>query len=463
MDLTSSQYIQLIVGLAAVAIMFVLAYVGSEKSIIYFLVLLIPFQPVVSKFGTMNTGLTLLVMTAFLLNKRVTRLPFFPLVMLALFVYLLSVSQAPQPTFKDHIFYLIGIAANVSIFYIVFNYVVRSENVKTAVNMLIWTNFIVVIYSVIQMKVGYGSASILGIEDLSLTRNREDARLAGPFNAVGITAEYMVIQVFIVLYRFFHESDKKVRLLLLGLIMMNMGVMVGTGNRAGIVVTLIASVLFYFLFKRDFGKAKLIKLGAIGLLLFSSASAVMITFTDFNVLFERFSDTEIDEEGLPDSRKVIWPLAIERIQDNPVVGHGPRIRLIDEFDRRIPGHEFMPYPHSLYLFVLYTIGSIGLFVLGIAFVMLLRLYLSGMHNKHPDPFVRGMPKLALLVLIVIAIDQGKVSMMRFNLSDYQQYIAAVLGLFVGATHVARRKREHHAGDKPLLRMQKEREKMRGKL
>lgn len=437
MDFTTSQFAQLFVGLIAVIAMLIFAYMGKGRVTIQIMLLLIPFQPVTSKFGTLNTGLALLIMGAFLLNKQVTRFPLLPLVLLALFVYLISTTQAPSATYKDHAFYLVSIAANVSIFYIIFNYVVRTKSVKEVVNMLIWTNVLVVIYSIIQMKVGYGTASIMGIEDLSLTKNRADARLAGPFNAVGITAEYMVIQVFIILYRYFHEENGKIKLLLLGLMMANMGVMVGTGNRAGIIVTILASVLFFLFFKKEFGKARLLKLGSIGLLLFVLASTIMLAFTDFNVLFERFSATQVDEEGLPDSRKVIWPLALERIQESPVIGHGPRIRLIDEYERRIPGHEFMPYPHSLYLFVLYTIGTAGLFVLAVAFYMLLMLYISGMHNRHADAFIRGMPKLALLVLFIITIDQIKVSMMRFNLSDYQQYIAAILGLFVGATHVAR--------------------------
>lgn len=451
MDFTTSQYTQLIVGLTAVIIMFVLAYASPEKRVIQFLVMMIPFQPVVSKYGTLNTGLALLVMSAFLLNRRVTRMPLLSIVMLALVVYLISTSQALKPTYKDHVFYLVSISANVSIFYIIFNYIIRTERIMDVINMLIWTNVLVVIYSVIQMKVGYGSASIMGIEDLTLTQNRADARLAGPFNAVGITAEYMVIQIFLILYKYFHEDSKRIRFLLLGILAGNMGVMVGTGNRGGFVVMILAAVIFFFMFRRTFGTLRMVKLGSVGVMIFTVAAVIMIAFTEFNVLFERLSETEIDQEGVPDSRSVIWPLAVERIGEEPFVGHGPRIRLIDEFARRIKGHVFMPYPHSLYLFVLYTIGAAGLLVLAVAFLALLSLFLSGMRNRHTDIFVRGTPKLALLVLTIIAIDQIKVSMMRFNLSDYQQYIAAVLGMFVGATYVARFRKNQEGYQEPPVR------------
>ncbi|MFK5951079.1 MAG: O-antigen ligase family protein [Methylococcales bacterium] len=440
MDLTTGQYIQLIVGLAAVTIMFVMAYIGSEKPIIYFLVLLIPFQPVVSKFGSLNTGLSLLIFIAFILNKRIARLPFFGLIMLVLFVYMLSLSQAPIPTYKDHLFYLVSISANVSVFYIIFNYVVRTEDIEGVVKMMIWMNFLVVVYSLVQMVMGTGSSSAISIGDISFKENRQDARLAGPFNAVGITAEYMVIQVYMVLYRFFYVNSRKEKMFLLLLIMLNMGVMVGTGNRTAIIVTIIAALIFFALFKRQLGSLRLIKLGSVAALLFVVASSLMIAFTDFNVLFDRFSETGADEEKVLDSRSVIWPLAIERIQEEPLIGHGPRIRLIEESERRINGHEFMPYPHSLYLYVVYTIGFIGLFVLAISFLVLFRLFSSGLNSRHKDTFIRGMPRLAILILIIIMIDQMKVSMMRFSLTDYQQYVAAILGLLVGATHVAKYQR-----------------------
>ena len=63
-----------------------------------------------------------------------------------------------------------------------------------------------------------------------------------------------------------------------------------------------------------------------------------------------------------------------------------------------------------------------------------------------------MPKLALLVLFIITIDQIKVSMMLFNLPDYQQYIAAILGIFVGATHATRYSQVKEDIKKPLINM-----------
>ena len=447
MDFTSGQYTQLIVGLFAVVLMFMYSYMGNETRVIQLLMYLIPFQPVVSKYGSVNTGLALLVMAGFILNKRVSRFPLFSIVLLALFVYLISTALSIRETYKDHFFYIVTIAANVSIFYIIFNYVYRTGKLREAFNMFFWTNVLVVVYSIIQLKVGYGTLSIMGVEDLSLTQNREDARLSGPFNAVGITAEYMVLQSYMLMYMYFHESHTRRKILILAVILANLGVLVATGNRGGLLVLILAAGLFFLLFKHEFGVRRLIKIGAAGFVMFVISATIIVTFTEFNVLFERLSETTVDE-GIPDSRAKIWPLAVERIQENPVFGHGPRIRLIDENLRIIIGHQFMPYPHSLYLFVLYTLGIVGLMVLSLAFVSLLLLFLRRAGNNNEDPFVRGIPKLAVLLLVIIAVDQIKVSMLRFILSDFQQYISALLGMMVAGSYMASLKKSDVAINAP---------------
>ena len=72
MDFTSGQYLQLIVGLALVLVAFIGAYLGPERAVVTVLILLLPFQPITSKFGTINTGLALLVFGLFVEWKDTT-------------------------------------------------------------------------------------------------------------------------------------------------------------------------------------------------------------------------------------------------------------------------------------------------------------------------------------------------------------------------------------------------------
>jgi energy-converting hydrogenase Eha subunit E len=72
MELTSAQYLQLIAGLVFVIIAFVAAYIGPERVVVTVLMLLLPFQPITSVFGTVNTGLALIVFTAWRANKAIS-------------------------------------------------------------------------------------------------------------------------------------------------------------------------------------------------------------------------------------------------------------------------------------------------------------------------------------------------------------------------------------------------------
>ncbi len=435
MDLTTAHYIQLTLAIGFVVIGFVLAYAAPERPIVQLLVLLIPFQLVMSKYGSINTGLALIVFVAFLLNGRISKVPMLPWVSLLLFAYLVSLTSAPRATYPDHVFYLIAVFANIAIFYILFNSVHRSGNVRVFFNMLLWLNIVVDLYCYVQMLVGFESLAFFGVSELSLQQNRWDARLSGPFSAVGITAEYLVLQTYILLYMMFHEVKRNKQIIILAVIVANFAFLIATGNRGGLLVLIIGAVLFYLFFRSDFGAAKIFRRGVVGAVLFATVAVVIVSFTQFNVLFERLAGSEV-KEGLPDTRAVIWPLAWERIQEKPFLGHGPRIRLIEEEQRIIPGYSFMPYPHSTYLFIWYTLGVLGLVLFGVVFMVLFLRYVRGRHNRCEDAFLRGVPKLAVLLLILIAIDQLKVSMLRFNLADYQQYIAALLGGLLAATMLA---------------------------
>mgnify|MGYP001822851293 FL=1 len=435
MDFTSGQYLQLIVGLVLVLVAFIGAYLGPERAVVTLLVLLLPFQPITSKFGTLNTGLALLVFTAFLLNGRIRRFPLLVFAGLIMLAYLVSFTQVPRATYPDHFFYMLAMVANFGIFFIVYNYVSRSGNVRGFFNILLWMNVLFDLYCFAQLLMGIDPGAALGMGDLSLQANRADSRLAGPFTAVGMTAEYLVIQIMLLLHMYMHESKKTKKVFVASVAMANLAFLVATGNRGGFIILVLGVVLYLFWFRRELGLGKLLASAAVGSVMLAVMSVVVVTLTDFNVLYERLLETEV-KEGLPDSRYYIWPHAWERIQEAPVIGHGPRVRLIEEELRNIPGHQFMPYPHSAYLFLLYTTGIVGLLAWFAFFFALYIRFRRAKRNPHPDPFIARLPKLSILVLVLFLIDQMKVAMLRFNLSDYQQFIFVLLGGLLAAAWIA---------------------------
>ena len=286
------------------------------------------------------------------------------------------------------------------------------------------------------MFTGFGpGAEVIGTGDLTLRQNRWDARLAGPFFAVGITAEYLVIQILILLHMYLHEAGRGKKLLIAGIAIANLAFLVATANRGGFLILIGGGLLYLIWFRKELGTGRLLASIAFGGVMLAVVSVVIVTYTDFNLLYNRLSHTEV-KEGLPDSRSVIWPLAWEHIQEAPVVGHGPRLRLIDEENRRIPGYFAMPYPHNAYLFLFYTIGFVGLLAwLAFFFALFLR-FNRAKNNLHPDPFIARLPKLSILILVMFLIDQIKIEMFRFDLADYQQIVFALFGGLLASAWVA---------------------------
>jgi O-antigen ligase len=444
MDLTTGQYTQLIAGLLFAIVAFVWAYSGSERAVIIFLILLLPFQPITSRYGTVNTGFALLVFTAFLLKGRIRRFPLlFPL-WAVLLAYLVSFTQVPRATYPDHVYYLVAMFANFALFYIVFNFVSRSGDVRGFFNILLGMNILVDLYCFAQLIIGFGpGAEHVGMGDLSLQENRWDARLAGPFGAVGVTAEYLVIQILLLLHMYLHETGRAKKFLVAGVAIANLAFLVATGNRGGFLVLIGGGLLYLVWFRKELGTGRLLASAAFGGVMLAVMSVVIVTYTDFNVLYERLEGTEL-KGGVPDSRSRIWPMVWEGIKDAPVIGHGPRLRLIDEETRDIRGHVRMEYPHNVYLFLLYTVGVVGLLAWVAFFFVLFTRLRRARNNPHPDPFVARLPKLSILVLVVFLIDQVKIEMFRFELTDYQQIIFVLIGGLLAAAWVA----VHPAQPKP---------------
>lgn len=440
MELTSGQYIQLIAVLMLGLLMFIGAYSLKEKTLINFLVVSIPFQPVSSSFGSINMVLVYLVATVFILRKKIILYPMAPWIIVILFTYFIATVVAPAYSRFDNIIYIVSILSGFLFFFMVFNYVYKTGDIRSVIRTLTVSNILVALYCLAQLTIGLEHFAVFGIEEFSLQENRADGRLLGPFNAAGITAEYLLVQIFILIYQ--HMFDKKIvwRRISLSLIPINLALLIMTGNRTAVVVLFIAGILFAYLFRKRLGMKKIIIGSTLTLLTFLIVSVIVVNFSQFNVLFDRFANTEVSEDNL-DSRSKIWPYTWEKIMEKPILGHGPRIRLIGESlgTRQFPsGYEYMPYPHSMYLFFWYTLGIVGLLAYLGFFFRLFIFYLNGMKNRAKDNFVRFSPMLAVLLWFSIMLDQGKVSAFRFSLLDYQHYIFVIFGTFLGIVFYLRK-------------------------
>ncbi|MEM7082658.1 MAG: O-antigen ligase family protein [Pseudomonadota bacterium] len=429
MDFTDSQLTQLIVGLLLGLIMFVIAYSASEKSIITLLVLMIPFQIINSGYGTLNTVLVYMVGFIFLLRGRLRSFPLLWAGMLILFALLLSTSQAHRSTYVDHFFYLVTLVANFVMFYLVYNFIARSEtNERYGINMLIATGFLVLLFSTIKITTGFNPGIAFGISELATASNLEQhQRFIGSFGAAGINGAFHATQLVLLVFALMYYRKPGVRLILLGLFVGNAAFLVATGSRGSFLAMIFGLFLLLLLFVRQIGIGRVVALG-VGLpILFGTAAFFILKFTTYNVLFERLLGTEFD--GLtPDTRNFSYVL--EKIPDKPVLGHGPRLYLPDQWTRRIPGYEPIHYPHNLYFHILYTSGVVGLLAYLSWFLALTTRYLRAFKYRSQSGFLNAVPRVGIVIMAMFLVDELKIEFLRFGLSDYQQFMFATWAVFL---------------------------------
>ena len=383
--------------------------------------------------------LTYMVGAAFVLRGYVKSLPLVGAMVFVMFAYLLSLTQILPGTTRDHGLYMIAIVSNFILFYLVYNFIRHQSAWRDVWAILAVLNVLVLIYCIIEMVAGSAGIRFFGMSELEIKSARaETGRLSGPFRAVAMTAEYMGIQSLICVYALMRFSNVRSRIFWFGLLAGNLGFMIATGNRGGVIALAIGLAVLMYLFRRELGFMKIITWLSVGAVAFVMSAFVVVNYTQYNVLFERLQETEFDG-ALPDTRQG-WVRMWDQIIAKPIIGHGPRLRLMDEQNRRIPGYTPITYPHSGYLYLIYTVGVTGLLAYMLFFTALAREYWRARTTGTDDPLLRGLPLLGIAILVLFAVSQARMEMFRYMLHAYQQYLFMLVGAFLAFAHVAMERR-----------------------
>lgn len=432
-------WIQIIVALVLGLGVFVSLYFLPQRWTVTALVVLIPFQIIDSKYGSMNTVLTYMLAGALLLQHRLAKAPLLGAFILLGFVYMLAMTQAPQALRFGNVLYLISVGAGFLMFYVVYNTVRTARDVHYFFTLLVTINVLVTLYCYLQLAAGGRQIALFGVEEFALTQNRIteiDRRLSGPFSAVGITAEFLVFQVLLMGYLAMHVVRRSRRFLLYALITANLAFLVATGNRGGVISLVVGTILMMYAFRKELGPRRIILAGIGGAGLFLIVALVIIQTTEFDRLYERVVSTEF-RDGMPETRAGPWMDAAERIAQKPIIGHGPRIQFDPETIMLARLDWIAGHPHNLYLFLLYTVGVVGLIAYLLLFVRIFLHLWQARRYRLDDRLIQGLPRVGVVLLVVFLIDQIKVEFLRFTLADYQQYMFALWGFLLAAAGILR--------------------------
>jgi O-antigen ligase len=336
----------------------------------------------------------------------------------------------------QHGLYIFNYISAILMFYIVYNFVRETKDVDLVLRTLIILNVLVAIYSIIQITLG--KQTFFGLQELSMqgARQGDEPRLVGPYG-VGLTAELLVIHILLTAYLLVHVRTATKRYLLYLLISLNLACLLATGNRGGFLVLIGGAGLFLYMFRSQLGLKRTLTLSISGSFLLVLMSVVIISFTDYGVMYTRLQATEI-EGGMPDTRANTWANVLSKIPEKPLLGHGPRLRLQDDYSIRYPGHEAITYPHNLYLFLLYTTGVFGLAVYFLFFGWMIVRIRRGARNLDNDPFMQGLVKLGWLLMLIFLIDQMKVEFLRYAYVDYWHYIFSIFAIWLALADQSRK-------------------------
>lgn len=458
--MTSMNIYLLAIGLLAAIAIVILTATTRRVVALGALILLIPFQIVETKYGSSSVLMAYAMIGAMLLtgNLKVRMLPAIGFVLLA---YLVSLTQA-DTYLSLHAVELFQLTACFVVFLLAYNYAKLVKSERSVVDLLIAINVLAVIYCALQLSAGAGQAfDPLGVHEFAFNRNRDpsDPRLVGPFDNPGTTAGYFTLMTLIYLVELISATSWR-RRLVQALILANVAGIVATGNRASFLVLIAAFPVLIFAFRAELGPKRFFQFMSGGIAALVISSALITALTGFGNMFTRLQNISATEDGLPTTRAGTWPLAIEKIKRDPWFGEGPHyFREEDAIQMGVSQSQFEdlgdvvtafdPYPHSLYLFLLRTVGIVGLVAMIWFFVQVAIELRRSLRRDDLAEAGRAFTKTGIVVIGAFLVSQITLEFNRTATMDYAQFIMALLGLFIGisdrpgnASGVSPSRREH---------------------
>jgi O-antigen ligase len=434
MELTEGQFLQYLSALGLGAVFLAAAFALREKKIMWILLVFIPFQPISSRWGNINMFLVLAVAAVYLMRGRVRWKPLAMPMAFIMLAYMLSMTQVRPGTAIDHLLFIVAVVSNFALFWLTYNFVRREGNWQTIFKIFGVLNALILAYCALQVSVGLDRFTFLGSTELSFNAAQDAGvtvagrRLTGPFGGTATIAEYLAFQVMIWGYFLIYARGKSLRTLVSIVVALNLAFLIATGNRGGIVTLAVGALGFLYLFKSELGPRRFVTVSVSAAVLFLAMSFVVVTYSEFGTVFERFSGTTLERGFIPDSRAG-WVNIWDQVIEKPIFGHGPRMGIM--------GAQEMTYPHNLFMFLFFTVGAVGFLAYAYFFWCVWINLFRARRFKIRDKFLSGTPSLGLLILIMFIVSEMRIEFMRFVWHDYQQYFFMLMGGFLAWADMVR--------------------------
>jgi hypothetical protein len=424
-ELTWSHYIQIMIGTLGGIMILLMAHFASEKWIVGFLILISPFSLIKTQYGSINMVIVYTLGFSYFLMNRFKEYPLKVPIALIIFAYLASLTQVETYLLKSNVIFLISFFSSFILFYIVYNYIITHNDFEYIIKLLIVVNVLVCFYCFLQLF--FENVPVL---NSFLRQNRSD-RLAGPY-IVGLTAEFFAIQSVFLLYIVITRAFVHLNKYLYVIFFLNFSFLIATGNRGGFLVLVGGLFLFFIYFRRTFNLTKMLAYSIVFFIFFIISSMFVLKNTNYNVLFSRLVETQLTEDGIPDTRKRTWPQGWNAFLNKPILGHGPRMGFDTPTNHT---GDIAGYPHNLYLYVMVTTGLFGLFAYINLFAFVYLYIKRARKLQNGNIFLSNLPTLFFIMLTIFLIDQLKIEFLRFHVIEYQHYVFILFALFIGTSNI----------------------------
>lgn len=434
-------------ALVAVIGMFALAASTKRTASIGVLLVLIPFQFIHTRYAS-SSDIIAYILAAVLLIQGEFKLRMLPAIGLIILAYFSSLALAnDRSILLLHLTFMFQFFSCLAVFLLAYNFAMLAEDERRVYDVLLAANVLALLYCAMQLWVGPGESFMpFGIEEFAFNKNRHagDPRLVGPFDNPGTSGGYFTLMVLVCAVDLMFARGRR-RVLLWIVVACNLFGLVATGNRASFLVLMAIFPAMLFVFRRQLG-AKRIAFSVVGGALVLAVAAILaVTASGFNQLFTRMETvTETTEGGIPETRRLGWPVALEKIRQDPWFGEGPYFWTAEDAEKmgepKVQFEEggglstaFDPYPHSLYLYQLRTVGIFGLVAIVGFFLRAWRIVYVSARRDGGGGYRSSFVRLGVLLIPAFLVGQITLEFNRPDTIDYAQFIFALVGLLVGAS------------------------------
>ena len=446
--MSSTAIWQIAFGVVIICVMLVIALGARHTISIGTLLILIPFQTIETRYGSSSVLITYALGAALLVSGSLKQrmLPWLSLIVLT---YCMSLAFAERQLFMHNVLFMFQFFSCLVAFILAYNFALIASDERAVMNVLLAVNALVVIYCLLQLSAGPGQYFVpFGIDEFKFNLNRHpgDPRLVGAFDSPGSTAGYFALMSLVCFVEFMFSQGRR-RFVVCLLAGFNLFGLVATANRAGFLVLLAMAPLLLFTYRAELGAKKVVQYSLAGVAILMIAATLAVTATDFNIMFNRMETVTETEGVIPATRQEGWPVALEKIKKRPWFGEGPYFWTA--MDAKVTSQSpyvfeedggletaYDHYPHSLYLYLLRTVGIFGLLAV-VGFFIRAWSILYGARRYESTGYRAAIVRLGLFLIPAFLISQITLEFHRPNTMDYAQFIFALMGLLVGTSDRSR--------------------------